>query len=188
MVNFFDLVVVIITLGFAVKGFFEGLVRGAVKLVGFIIINIFMAGFSDTIVSLALEIGIFPPKISIPSAFLLILIGGTAAFYVVAHLLHRLVHMTPAGFIDSGLGCVFGTVKALILCGILATGISFAPSDSFLRNQYDKSLTAVTLVTFLSESIPLIKKAVVPLYQRFKPVLSEPENKKDSETISPEFI
>lgn len=188
MVNYFDLVVVIITLGLAVKGFFEGLARGAVKFAGFIIVIIFMAGFSDTIVSVTLEIGILPPKISIPAAFLLILIVGTALFYVVANVLHRLVHMTPAGFIDSGLGCVFGAVKAFILCGLLATGISFAPSDSFLRKQYEKSLTAETLVAFLSESIPLVKKAVIPLYQRFTPVPHEPENKQDDKTISPEFI
>ena len=103
-------------------------------------------------------------------------------------MLHRLVHMTPVGFVDSGLGCVLGAMKALFLCGLIATFLSFAPADSFFRNQYQKSISAAPLVSFIAESIPFVKKAIIPLYKRFAPIIPEPDIEKDDETFSPQYI
>ena len=186
--NLFDLFVVIVTLGLALMGFKEGLVRGAVKLAGFIALVVLMAVFSRQIVNTAEHIGFLPRNIAIPLAFILILIIGTCVFHIIAHVLHKLVHMTPAGFIDNGLGCALGIIKSLFLCGLAAIIISFAPPGGFLKNQYESSLTAKHLVTFISETIPLVKKAVTPYYRRIAPEPHEPEQKQDDRTISPNLI
>ena len=61
--NLFDLFVVIVTLGLALMGFREGLVRGAVKLAGFIALVVLMAVFSRQIVNTAEHIGFHKNKI-----------------------------------------------------------------------------------------------------------------------------
>ena len=100
--------------------------------------------------------------------------------------------MTPAGFIDNGLGCALGIIKSLFLCGLAAIVISFAPPGGFLKNQYESSLTAKHLVAFISETIPLVKKAVTPYYRRITPEPHEPEpeseQKQDDRTIPPDLI
>ncbi len=188
MINFFDLVVVVNTIGLAVYGFFEGLLRGAVKLIGIIVTIVLLAVFSNNIVGMALTVRGISPRISIPLAFLFAFIIGSAIFYIGATLLHKIVHKTPVGFVDSGLGSAFGVIKALILNGTLATIISFTPPGTFLNSQFEKSLTAKPLMNFLSEIIPLVKKAGIPIYQRLVPVPREQENNHDNESISPDII
>jgi len=188
VINFFDLTVLIITLLMGINGFHEGLLRGAIKLAGFIIIIIFMMVFSEHIIAVAHEIPIFSPKVSICVVFLFILFAGTGIIHIGAYGLHKLIHMTPAGFIDSGLGCAFGILKALLINGVLAVLLSFTTPGTFLRSQYEYSLTAKHLVTFLSESVPLVKKTLIPLYQRFLPVPQNHENIQEHETIPQNFI
>ena len=120
--------------------------------------------------------------------FLLVLIAGTSIIHLGSYLLYRLVHMTPVGFVDSGLGCAFGLIKGIFLSGLVAIAISFAPPESFLKCQYEKSCTAKPLVLFLSDSVPLLKKAVTSLYQQFAPLQRELEKKQNDGTIPPNFI
>jgi len=183
----FDIFVVIVVVGLAIFGFREGLVRGALKLGGFIALIVAMALFSAPIMSVADVLPMLPRNIAIPLVFLVILAAGTAIIHFVAHLLHKLIHMTPAGFIDYGLGCAFGIIKALILNGLLAIVISCAPPGSFFRNQYDTSYSAKPLAAFISETIPFVNNALVPYYQRFTPSPPEPERKRD-EILPPNII
>ena len=188
MVNIFDLLVLILTLFLTVSGYLEGFLRGAIKLVGFIAVIFLMALFSGHIAEAALKITFLSPGISIPLAFLVILIVGTGVFHLIAYMVHKIVQMTPVGFIDSGLGCVFGVIKALLLTSLIATAISLAPDGSFFKNQYDNSASAKHLVTLLSETVPLVKKSVIPLYRRYIPAPVEPEQKQDDKTIPSDII
>ena len=188
MVNFFDLFVVVATVGLAILGFREGLVRGAIKLAGFIAIVLIAAAFSHQIIDTAVLIPALPTEISVPLAFVIVLITGSLVVNLIAHLLHRIIHMTPVGFVDSGLGCAFGVVKAVLLNGLLALVISLSPPGNFLRSQYDSSLTAHHLANLISETVPFIKKSVIPYYQRLSPIPHEQEQKKQDGTTSQDFI
>lgn len=180
MFNFFDIFVVIVTLGLAISGFREGLLRGAVKLAGFIAIIVILALFSKQIAGLDYLIGKIPSKIAVPIIFIALFIVATIAFHILAEVLYKLIKLTPIKFIDSGLGCMFGILKALILCGILAFILSFAPSESFFNNQYKNSNTAKTLRSFICGTIPVMK-SLIPLYQKQVPIPGEQENKKNEE-------
>jgi len=187
VVNVFDIFVVVVIVGLAILGFREGLVRGALKLGGFIVLIVAMALFSAPIMSIADMLPMLPRNIAIPLVFLIILAAGTCIIHFAALLLHKLIHMTPAGFIAYGLGCAFGIIKALFLNGLLAIIISCAPPGSFFRNQYETSFSAKPLVAFISETIPIVKNALVPYYQRFAPPPPEPERKRD-EILPPNII
>jgi len=188
MINYFDFFVIIATIGLAVYGLREGFLRGAVKLAGFIIVIVFISIFSEYIVKAALAVKILPPVIIIPLAFILIFLIGTIVFHTLAFFIHKLVHMTPAGFIDSGLGCAFGIIKAILLNGILATVLSLSPPDNFFYNQYKKSVSAQPLTNFLAKTIPVVKKSGVHLYNKFVPEHEKLEQKQNDGTIPPNII
>jgi len=188
MANAFDILVFIVTVGLAVLGFREGLVRGVIKLVGFIALIVFMGVFAKRITELAELVDAVPRHIMAPAMFIVILITGLIIVHVVALLLYKLVHMTPAGFVDSGLGCGLGIVKALLLCGLLALALSFAPDDSFLRKQYESSVSAPALVSLLSETVPIIRRAVEPYYRILPPETPDTEDNRDNGTVPRDII
>jgi len=188
MLNYFDLFVIIVTLGFAVYGFREGLLRGAVKLAGFIAIIVFMVLFSDKIVNACFLIEILPTKISIPLIFIAIFVIASIAFYFLAEILHKLIKITPVRFIDSGLGCMFGILKALFLNGILAILLSFATPGTLLNYQYETSHTGKTLKSFMYITIPYMKSTIISMYQRYIPMPEEQEKKEDEKIILPDVI
>ena len=188
MLNFFDLFFVIVTLGLAVNGFREGLIKGIVKLAGFIAIIFFMVLFSDEIVNSCFLIEILPPKISIPLVYITVFIIAAIVLHIVAELLHKLIKITPLKFIDSGLGCIFGILKAFFLGGILATFLSFASQETFLYYQYETSYTAKTLKSFMYVTIPFMKSTIISLYQKYSPEPDKQEMKKDEKISPPNVI
>ncbi|MCD6308694.1 MAG: CvpA family protein [Candidatus Latescibacteria bacterium] len=188
MANAFDIMVFIVTVGMAVLGFREGLVRGVIKLAGFIALIVFMGIFAKRITGLAELVDAVPRHIMAPAMFILILVAGSILIHVVALFLHKLVHMTPAGFVDSGLGCGLGIVKALLLCGLLALALSFAPDDSFLGKQYDSSSSAPVLVSLLSETVPIIRRAVEPYYRILPPEKPDMEDNLRNGTVPRDII
>ena len=180
MLNLFDIFLVIVTLGLAISGFREGLLRGAVKLAGFIATIIIMAVFSKHITGTAYLIGEIPSKIAVPIVFIAFFVIATVGFHILAEVLYKLIKITPIKFIDSGLGCMFGILKALFLSGILALILSFAPPGSFFHKQYRTSNTAETMKNFICGTIPVFK-SLIPLYQKHIPLQRDQDKKKDEE-------
>jgi len=179
VVNLFDVFVVVVTTGLAVLGFREGLVRGAIKLAGFLFVLLLLGMFAGEIVDFAGGFHRIPRQGAVPLAFVLLLVLGTVVVHVLAHFVHKLVHMTPVGFIDNGLGCAFGILKALLLCGLAALLLSFAPPGSFLRNEYESSRSAEFLAGMLLETIPFARK--------YAP-LDSPHEKRHHDTLPQDYI
>ena len=187
MMNVFDILIIIIVIGLAISGYREGLVRSSVKLAGFIITIIIIAAMSDRIIRLSHMVEFLPPSIAVPLSFIVILIVGIMGFHLLAKILHDLIHMTPVGFIDSGLGCAFGVLKALLVGGIIALALSFAQPETFLGEQFRTSHTAQPLVQLLSESIPFVKRTVKSFYRHMSP--PQPNiDKEEYEEILPDNI
>ena len=183
-----DIFVVIVTLGLAVSGFREGVIKGTVKLAGFIAIIVFMVLFSGNIVNACFSIKGLPPKITIPLIFIAIFIIASIVFHFLAEILHKLIRVTPIRFVDSGLGCIFGILKAFFLNGILAILLSFTSPGTFLHYQYETSHTGKTLKSFMYVAIPFMKSTIISLYQKYAPIPEEQEKKKDEKIIPPDII
>ena len=172
--NFFDILSIIITVGLTITGFREGFVRGIVRLVGFIILIVGLVVFAAPLTTLALTIPHIPPRVSIPLVFLTTFVLGIAAFHLISIGIHALVHLTPLGWIDAGLGATFGVIKSLLFCGFIATILSFAPRGGFFAGQYERSILAQPLAELLSHSLPPVKKTVEMFYKRLVPQHEEP--------------
>ncbi len=188
MVNYFDIFVLGITLGLSISGFFEGFVRGVIKLAGFIAAIIFLWLFSDIIIELAVDSLNLPVKIAIPIMLILVFIGSAALFYVLAEIIHKIITLTPVKFLDSGLGSLFGLLKAVCLAGVFAMMLSYTSPGTFLHNQYRMSQTAGPLIGFLNTAIPMIKSAIIPVYEKYAPLLPEREEKEEETNDLPNVI
>ena len=188
MVNFFDVLVTLNVIGFGITGYLDGLIKGVVKLCGFIITIAVIALLSDSIIQLSREIDFLFPKIAVPVTFIVIFVAGLIGFNLLANLLRKVVHMTPVGFIDSGLGSAFGVVKALLLNGVIALILSLTPQDSFLWIQYDSSRSGAPLVNMLTKTVPFVKSTAKMLYELvphpdIKPLMEEHEKVRPENNI-----
>lgn len=175
MLNVFDLFVAVVTIGLAVIGFREGLVRGAIKFAGFIALVILLTASIGKILTLTDKVTFLPQPLTVLAVIVVLLVLGMTVLHIIAKTLHELVHMTPAGFIDNGLGAAFGILKSLLLCGLLAIVLSLAPRGGFLRAQYEQSVSAAHLVGFMSETVPFIRDIIHPYYHRLAPEPVAPE-------------
>ena len=172
VVNFFDVLVTLNVIGFGISGYVDGLIKGFVKLCGFVITIAVTALLSDSIIQLSREIDFLSPKIAVPVTFIVIFVAGLIGFNLLGDLLRKVVRMTPAGFIDSGLGSAFGVLKALLLNGVIALILSLTPQDSFLWVQYDSSQFGTPLVAMLTKTVPFVKSTAKMLYE----LVPHPEN------------
>ena len=188
MLNFFDILVFLVFIGLAVAGYREGFIRGAIKLAGFIILIIVIAGMSGKIIDWAQKIDFLPSVVAVPIIFITIFVTGTICFHIIAKIIHEIIHMTPVGFIDSGLGCALGVLKSLLVSGLIALALSCAPSDTFFGKQYDSSSTAKPLMHLLSETIPFVKYASTSIYRRFSPLREKPDSEENKENESETII
>ncbi|MFC1489769.1 CvpA family protein [Candidatus Latescibacterota bacterium] len=179
MLNYFDILVVIITIGLVVSGFFEGIVRGVIKLAGFIAVIIFLSLFSEIVIELSVELVKLPPKIAIPLVFFFFFATMSIVVYFIAEILHKIIKLTPIRIIDSGLGSIFGLLKAFCITGILAMLLSFSLPGTFLNDQYLSSRSAVPLNDLFGRAVPFMKSAVIPIYRKYIPLEFEKELKED---------
>lgn len=180
--NLFDLLVVILVVYLGFTGFREGLVRGGVKLAGFLLTVLAVSFLSGDITRFAAGLDGIPRYLAVPAVFFAVFAALTILFSIIAEILHRTVHLTPLGAIDSGLGTVFGILKALFISGILALVLSFLPGRAELHRQYATSRVAPKLVSFVGKTIPAVTAAGVTILKRLSlPVPPERENRPKKE-------
>ena len=178
-VNALDMVIIGIVLWFGIAGFREGLILGVVKLAGFIITVILMAVFADTIGKLAVFIPLIPHKAAVIVVFMSVFIIVSIIFAILGNIIKKVVHLTPLGILDSGLGITIGIVKAVFLGGVLALIFSMTSSNGYLNKQYKSSYSGAPLAKFISCSIPVITSGGIKLFRQFSPQprVPEPRNK-----------
>ena len=167
--NLFDLFVILLVVLMGVSGWREGLVRGGVKLIGFILTVIALSVCASQIEGFARGIESIPSRLAIPIVFVVVFIAGSVFFAVLAEALHKVVHLTPLGFVDSGLGTVLGAVKALFVAGIVALIFSFLPAQGKLKAQYEHSRFGSGLVRMVQKTIPAATSAGIGILKNFTP-------------------
>jgi len=158
--NYFDIFTIVTTIGLAVVGFREGLVRGIIKLVGFFVLAAVMVLNADRIVAVGRALPLLPDTVWVTLAFIVPFILGLVALNYVAGAIHQVIQMTPAGFIDNGLGTLFGLVQAVLVTGLVAAAFSHAHEGSAIRTQYEESRTGPYVRGIVLGVIPFLDKGI----------------------------
>ena len=188
MLNFFDLFVLITAVGLAISGFREGFIRGIVKLAGFVItlmllavfshiVTDFVSGFSHGFIEKAIDVIIF----------IVLFLIMSLAFHLLASILHGVLKFTPVVFINSGLGCLFGLLKAALLGGIVAAILSLTPHGSFFNNQLKASKTAGGLENLANDTVPFLKNSLKS-FRKANQMKQKEENDEQHERTYPGSI
>ncbi len=123
---FLGLVVVL-----AILGFWRGLVSEVLALAGWILAFIVARLFAGQAAALFVD-WLSEPAFAYVAGFALIFIAVLVVVAICRYLLRALIRAVGLGFVDRGLGAVFGTAKALaIACLLVAlggvSGVSRAP-------------------------------------------------------------
>lgn len=123
--NYLDIIIAVLLLLFAIKGFRNGIIRETFSLAGFVI-GIFGAiKLSNTVgEKLANTIELSPELLSIIS-FILVFVILTIVIELIGKLISNLVQALSLGFIDKLGGILLGIAKGLLIIGILINTLSF---------------------------------------------------------------
>lgn len=167
--NPFDWFVLLLVCIMGISGFHEGLVRGGIKLAGFFLIIIALTVFAGQIAGFARGLEGIPPKLAVPVTFFGVYAAGAILFAVLAETMRRAVHLTPLGFVDNGLGVLFGVIKGVFIAGILALIFSFMPKHGKMNTQFETSRFGSGLVGFITKSIPAVTSAGIGIVNHISP-------------------
>ncbi len=167
--NLLDLIIVLLVVLMGFSGWREGLVRGGVKLIGFLLTLIVLSVCAGQVAEFARGLESIPPRLAVPMVFAGAFIAGSILFAVLAEVFRRVVHLTPLGFLDSGLGTALGVIKAFFVAGILALIFSFMPAHGALRAQYNHSFFGGALAELVKITIPAATSAGVGILKYIAP-------------------
>ncbi|QID18180.1 CvpA family protein [Nitrogeniibacter mangrovi] len=115
----------------AALGFWRGLVSEVLALVGWILAFVAARLFAEQAAALFVN-WLTEPAFAYVAGFALIFIAVLVVVAVVRYLLRALIRAVGLGFVDRGLGAMFGTVKAVVIACLLValggvSGVSRAP-------------------------------------------------------------
>jgi uncharacterized membrane protein required for colicin V production len=186
--NMFDLTVVFLVVLMGISGFREGLVRGVIKLAGFVILLVALAYFADPVTDFARSLPVFPDWITVPFVFIGAMIVGMVVFGLIGELASRVTRLTPLEFIDQGFGLVLGVLKALLVAGIIAFTLSFMPRWRVLYEQFATSRTGPELSMFAARVVPFVASAGKGIFDRFNPPPEPPGPRRNSPNGKPPLV
>jgi membrane protein required for colicin V production len=131
----FDIAVIVAIALSATLGFLRGIVRSLIGLVAWLGGFVLAIGFTP---SLAPLLPAFPDAPLLPQAiaFVLVFVLAIVAGALVAWPLHRVIHKAGLGFVDRGLGGMFGLARGalLVLAFVLVAGLSALPARDWWQN------------------------------------------------------
>jgi len=142
--NFVDILIWVILLGFAVKGFMKGLVREVCSMLGLIVGCWAAFRYYPAVAGVLRPFIHLPNSIAAVISFILIFITIGLLFYFLGHLLTVVFKIALLGGINRIGGVLFGFLQgALLLCILLYLGSARAVPDALkLRIQHSKSAPA----------------------------------------------
>jgi membrane protein required for colicin V production len=136
-VTVFDVAIVAVLALSALIAFFRGIVRSLIGLAAWI--AGFVAGIAFAPI-VATWFPVFPeyPLLPYALAFVLLFVVAIVAGAVIAWPLHAVIHKAGLGFVDRGLGFVFGVARGalVILAFVLVGGLTPLPERDWWQNSW----------------------------------------------------
>lgn len=152
-----DYAVVVLILASAIVGLWRGVVREILSLLGWVLALVAAIMFGGD------AGGFLPGSIQNPGlryllGMLLVLVGVLIIAYLLGWMLHKLLHAAGLGWLDRGLGVIFGLMRGLLVVLVLVfiAGLTRVPQEKWWR----ESLLAPYLQTAVLGLRPLLPQEV----------------------------
>ena len=118
LVNIVDMIIVVVTAVFVVRGIFRGLTRELASIVGVV------AGFYGALAFSSRTVKLFPQKIAGSAyadilGFAVVFCGILIAVHLIAILIRWALGLTMLSWVDRMLGGGFGALKSALLLGVI---------------------------------------------------------------------
>ena len=131
----FDFAVIVVIALSALFGFVRGIVRSLIGLAAWVTGFVLAIGFAPAV---AAVLPAFPDAPYLPQvlAFVLLFVLALVAGALVAWPLRSVIHKAGLGFVDRGLGGVFGLARGavLVLAFVLVAGLTALPTRDWWQN------------------------------------------------------
>ncbi|MCX8125748.1 MAG: CvpA family protein [Dehalococcoidia bacterium] len=165
--NWVDIVIIVVVIGFAISGLSQGAVRTVVGLIG-LVAGIVVAG------QLYRELSVWlfgsPQEWGPIVAWLVIFAAVNIVAAIIGWVLARLVKMTLLGWVDKLLGLVIGGVVGLLTCAaLLAVVMKYLPAS-------DSVIAGSTLAAFLLDKLPLVLALLPPEFSSIRDFFATPRS------------
>lgn len=169
--NYFDIIVGIILLVAAYKGFKRGLVFELISIIGLVIAIYGAFKFSymaeSYLLANAKDIEKFIPLLSFVIVFLIILL----VIILMGKIMEKMINFTGLGIFNKLAGVVFGVIKAALIVGIL-TGLllRFEPSVKIINDKTKKNSVLYQPVMLLVQTCkPILQDIYFEFKDKIKP-------------------
>ena len=138
--NYLDIVILVVAGGFAVRGLIRGVLMEVFTLVG-LLIGYLVALRQMSVVTALLEnwLNLKPPITGI-IGFILIFGIIITAFRLIGGLLKKFMKWTFLGWLDRGLGALFGLFKGVLICSLVIMLIGMIPWPGAFEDNQESSL------------------------------------------------
>uniref|UniRef100_A0A831TWL0 CvpA family protein n=1 Tax=Geobacter metallireducens TaxID=28232 RepID=A0A831TWL0_GEOME len=140
-----DILLWLVLLGFAAKGFMKGFVREVCSLLGLVAGGWAAFTYYQTAGAVLGNLLHLPPRVASAAAFLCILLAIGLLFLLVGHLLTVILKIALLGGINRIGGVVFGLLQGALLLGIVFHLAGFPPVPQGVRSRIAASGTAQAL-------------------------------------------
>jgi membrane protein required for colicin V production len=154
--NWVDVIIAVVLLGFAIRGLMRGLLREVVSLVG-IFLGLWIALLKFVPLGEWVQHK-FPLAEPLPFhlAFLAIFLSVAGVAGIVGYLLHRVAKGLLMGWLDAIMGLGFGTVKGVMILTVLLFLLAHLPLAESIKTQ----LRTSTVVEYLELFNPFLERSV----------------------------
>lgn len=160
--NWVDLIMAVLLLGFAIRGFMRGFLRELVSLAG-LFLGLWVALLKFVPLGEWLQ-SRFPLMEPLPFhiGFLAIFLGISAVASMVGYALHKMAKQLLMGWCDAAVGLGFGTVKGVMILTVLLFLVAHLPLPRVIRYQLHTS----AVVDHLELANPFLEGSM-QAYKRF---------------------
>jgi membrane protein required for colicin V production len=154
--NWIDVIIAVVLLGFAVRGFMRGFLRELLSLVG-LFLGLWIALLKFVPLGEWVQHK-FPLTEPLPFhiAFLAIFLSVASIAGIVGYLLHRAAKGLLMGWLDAMVGLGFGSIKGVMICTVLLFLLAQLPLADAIRAQ----LRSSTVVAYLELLNPFLERSV----------------------------